>query len=179
MSIAQLKAEDFTLGPIGKQWSECIPPRMLPNGDSESERVEFMRKMNLTDPFLRASKLSIGDWMGLIPIFQTSILNPRIVETPLCASCSKKAKLMCSTCVLARYCSKECQAKHWKQHKTECSALKKGDTVRIMDGNNVHLQMVGQVGILHKYFKDTGKWGMQLTEDDSLVAIHKKNLVRI
>jgi len=38
-----------------------------------------------------------------------------------CAVCAKQSNLKCSQCLLACYCSKECQANHWKVHKKYCS----------------------------------------------------------
>jgi hypothetical protein len=39
-----------------------------------------------------------------------------------CAGCgNKQGKLRCSRCKVARYCTKECQRKHWKTHKKECN----------------------------------------------------------
>ena len=32
----------------------------------------------------------------------------------------KKEFMKCSVCLKQGYCSKECQKKHWKQHKLEC-----------------------------------------------------------
>jgi hypothetical protein len=39
-----------------------------------------------------------------------------------CASCGLDwvAMKKCQRCKRVRYCSKECQAKHWKEHKNEC-----------------------------------------------------------
>ncbi len=40
-----------------------------------------------------------------------------------CFSCQEESDslLLCASCQQAKYCSKECQKKHWKkQHKMEC-----------------------------------------------------------
>jgi hypothetical protein len=50
------------------------------------------------------------------------------LETP-CAGCGAVRKLdelpykSCSACRAVSYCTKECQKKHWKQHKKECATL--------------------------------------------------------
>jgi hypothetical protein len=52
-------------------------------------------------------------------------------NNPACTNMSEpsEAQLLqgnqhkCSACRTARYCGKECQAKHWKQHKPVCKAL--------------------------------------------------------
>ena len=42
-----------------------------------------------------------------------------------CAQCQKKAEGLkkCEACRRVYYCSEECQAAHWRQHKTECKQL--------------------------------------------------------
>lgn len=46
---------------------------------------------------------------------------------PNCAVCKKaevgdRKLLTCSRCKIIRYCSKDCQERHWPQHKTKCKA---------------------------------------------------------
>ncbi len=43
-----------------------------------------------------------------------------------CATCSDRLKplLTCSVCKREKYCSKECQAAHWKVHKSLCKVMK-------------------------------------------------------
>lgn len=36
--------------------------------------------------------------------------------------CAKQSSKTCSRCLQARYCSKECQLKHWRVHKEHCSS---------------------------------------------------------
>ena len=45
----------------------------------------------------------------------------------LCSKCSKKsdALVKCRDCKCVWYCDKECQNKHWKEHKIECKPIKK------------------------------------------------------
>jgi len=37
-----------------------------------------------------------------------------------CGLCNIESKLRCSQCQIQKYCSKECQKKHWKEHKKNC-----------------------------------------------------------
>ena len=45
------------------------------------------------------------------------------MEDPICAQCGKLANSRCSRCKSEWYCSKECQIKRWKEHKTVCKTL--------------------------------------------------------
>lgn len=44
-----------------------------------------------------------------------------------------KALLKCGNCGFARYCSKECQKKAWKKHKTFCNFTKQGNELKEKD----------------------------------------------
>jgi hypothetical protein len=45
----------------------------------------------------------------------------------LCSACGKKSDALkkCRNCKCVWYCDKECQNKHWKEHKVECRRIKK------------------------------------------------------
>jgi hypothetical protein len=61
----------------------------------------------------------------------TSLPCGTACNNPLCTNISEASEMQlvhgsnhkCSACRTARYCGKECQAKHWKQHKPVCKAL--------------------------------------------------------
>ena len=39
-----------------------------------------------------------------------------------CEVCSKPGKKSCARCELVRYCSRDCQKLHWREHKPNCRA---------------------------------------------------------
>lgn len=44
-------------------------------------------------------------------------------DAGLCAGCKKAADNKCTNCRKVYYCGRDCQKRHWKQHKFECKAL--------------------------------------------------------
>ena len=48
-------------------------------------------------------------------------------STKMCSACGKKSDTAkkCTACKCVSYCDKECQNKHWKEHKKECKRIKK------------------------------------------------------
>ena len=81
--------------------------------------------------------------MNIVDHFD-SVLSLSEGAVPFCSGCMKQVdgdKLMsCSACFKAKYCSRECQKKHWKIHKQVCKNAKTklrfnvGDRVRISVG---------------------------------------------
>ena len=55
---------------------------------------------------------------------ETYLGTPKL---PICAACLKpcKGKKHCSNCKLVKYCTRDCQKKHWSHHKPNCNRLKK------------------------------------------------------
>ena len=47
--------------------------------------------------------------------------------TKLCSACETKSDALkkCRNCKCVWYCDKDCQNKHWKEHKKECKRIKK------------------------------------------------------
>ena len=62
-------------------------------------------------------------------------VNPHIEDPPayprICVTCRKEVSLpqLCTKCLFANYCSKECQTNNWKKHKITCAKIE-----RVMSG---------------------------------------------
>ena len=48
-------------------------------------------------------------------------------QTKKCSKCGKEsdALMKCTACKCVWYCDKDCQNRHWKEHKKECKPIKK------------------------------------------------------
>jgi len=46
-------------------------------------------------------------------------------STNTCMYCKQEGKSLCSRCEQVKYCSRECQKKHWKEHKQFCTTKEK------------------------------------------------------
>ena len=53
---------------------------------------------------------------------QHLFLNKRPTTDTICAQCRDPSpKQRCTRCKTSRYCSRECQTKHWPRHKSHCA----------------------------------------------------------
>jgi hypothetical protein len=71
------------------------------------------------------SKKTSTKWEFARPYVLQFTFEPRPKST--CGECKKKdhGYKKCSACDVTRYCSKECQRKHWKNHKEQCKKYQK------------------------------------------------------
>jgi len=53
----------------------------------------------------------------------TSSTTPVVPQSHFCSKCGKHATTRCGKCKIDWYCSRDCQAAHWKVHKEQCNAL--------------------------------------------------------
>lgn len=51
--------------------------------------------------------------------------NKAVKSENVCWNCGKFGKKKCGNCRVAKYCSKECQRVHWKEHKPICRKVTK------------------------------------------------------
>ncbi|KAL5521014.1 hypothetical protein ACEPAG_8936 [Sanghuangporus baumii] len=62
----------------------------------------------------------------LLPLRALTAENINSLTKSSCFRCGVRAVSRCSACQSVAYCSKECQASHWKEHKKLCNPLSKG-----------------------------------------------------
>jgi len=63
-----------------------------------------------------------------------------------CAACTTASDtlLCCSKCTVFRYCDRDCQRAHWKQHKVTCSSWAKPLTMPRVDDNLLSMKWRGE-----------------------------------
>lgn len=61
----------------------------------------------------------------LLEYYQFTCNCDRCTQVKDCYMCEGESKYFCSRCKKVKYCSAECQKKHWTTHKTECVPIKK------------------------------------------------------
>jgi len=70
---------------------------------------------------------------------RTSLQND--IYSP-CGTCEAEASFRCARCHQVRYCSKECQKSHWKNHKAACADIKAMELVVEVRPSMIHGQGV-------------------------------------
>jgi len=116
---AQLTAAGFS------SW-EAIPAQLQP----VAVAVEALK---LPDGSLPSENLvsTAAELMTALGLSLNSLAFPTACSNPRCSNLSGPSELqlvsgrgnMCAGCLVARYCSRDCQRQHWKQHKPVCKAL--------------------------------------------------------
>ena len=56
----------------------------------------------------------------LVELYASDVFED-FLEDPKCEDCGTLATLRCSKCKMAWYCTRDCQLRQWKKHKTICS----------------------------------------------------------
>ena len=50
-----------------------------------------------------------------------------------CGFCGALAEVKCANCKSAYYCDRNCQKRHWKEHKTACKTIKSTNDIKIVE----------------------------------------------
>ncbi|KAG8007716.1 Zinc finger MYND domain-containing protein 10 [Nibea albiflora] len=59
----------------------------------------------------------------LAQTYNLNVMESLLPEKPKCGSCGKEAAKRCSRCQGEWYCHRECQVKHWPNHKKACQLM--------------------------------------------------------
>merc|ERR1712070_206586 len=76
------------------------------------DRYEAVAQQQIAEVFVKESPDELRNMADMFAI-------PADI-TQFCAYCRADASERCSRCKQEWYCSRECQVKHWKQHKAIC-----------------------------------------------------------
>ncbi|XP_016891870.1 zinc finger MYND domain-containing protein 10 isoform X2 [Cynoglossus semilaevis] len=55
--------------------------------------------------------------------YNLDVMETLLPEKPKCGSCGKEAAKRCSRCQGEWYCHRQCQVKHWPQHRSQCRLM--------------------------------------------------------
>ena len=72
-----------------------------------------------------AMKLPRELWALVLAQVPFDAFEEEVVGVPCAACASPRALQRCGACKLVVYCSRECQAKHWKSHKDACAQFRR------------------------------------------------------
>jgi len=132
------------LGNVSLQ--EIIMPSEAP-GTIVDETAEFLLKKHNTSIYTEdcdgCSPIQMVSGMGIVNGERTvsklvmeaatkkgrETRKARKQEGSTCANCNKtddsngEKLLVCSRCKVVRYCGRDCQVQHWKEHKKECKSM--------------------------------------------------------
>lgn len=123
---------------VVKGGKRIVELRFIPAGMHRMPpRVEgLLGSLDPQKEFVILEKLDVPcrDKMAVVPLDQKTMFGTNeypdkscdtISAVPgLCTTCGAKDKKMkkCALCGHARYCGKDCQTKHWPEHKAACAA---------------------------------------------------------
>ncbi len=62
------------------------------------------------------------DLQRIMKLYSSEVFE-QFMDDPRCGNCGKDATQRCSRCKNQWYCSRECQLKQWKGHKTLCDII--------------------------------------------------------
>jgi hypothetical protein len=104
------------------------------DGNSRSRRSSSSSSESLSLEDANVQVLVLGEVTKLCQLLQREV--PSIVgcNNPECLNLSgvlesSASRKTCTGCGVARYCSRECQVGHWKEHRETCKRLKKEQDV--------------------------------------------------
>ncbi|CAG07000.1 unnamed protein product, partial [Tetraodon nigroviridis] len=87
-------------------------------------KYQAKETFNLSENDLKSQAQSLAQTYNL------DVMESLLPEKPKCGFCGNEALKRCSRCQVERYCSRECQVKHWSKHKKACQMLAEATEVK-------------------------------------------------
>ncbi|EFC42523.1 predicted protein [Naegleria gruberi] len=111
--------------------SSTHPPTSLPTSQTSSSNSPIILENVSSPPIIEQEKRKevvvaspVTTSVSSPPTEEKTTIDESASKSYNCACCGKpNSKKKCGACQAVVYCSKECQASHWKVHKTQCKKL--------------------------------------------------------
>ena len=151
MSREVLESIDASMKAMPQGHKMASIPTILPAVNLLNELLH-KSTARLDASYVEQARKTTCKWKGwqisvIQPVHKAKLKDTKKAREP-CLNCGKSNPKMnvCSKCKVAKYCSKECQKSHWKQHKSTCTtpAAKEGAEVATVNLNVSGLPDMGE-----------------------------------
>lgn len=163
------KAGYFTIVKRALDEAKCFLTRAITDADSYMHMLDLYSADHVTG--LKVQELA--DRLVQVGTTLCQLAVPCFCNNPNCHNVSGASELgmvcggscRCSGCKVARYCSRQCQREHWKQHKEPCGIL-----AAVAAGKGAEAQHKATQQHMLRSIRFAEEYTMQLLQDlDKLV----------
>jgi len=128
-NAAELAAAGYDTRPVIAALQEL--PKSLPSPEGAAQHNSATSDDIASAGFIDAQAAAVAQQLQTLGLTLSTFAISCACNNPYCSNLEGPSEVelvqgrarLCGKCRVARYCSKECQAQHWKLHKPACKAL--------------------------------------------------------